>query len=128
MTDTSIEAMPTDHAEDAKPPVAPGLVERLHLTAARITEWRADASLLRGVLTDSEGPVDPQLLLAVEETTGKIYREIEAFDAMVANIDKKSHAAAGQIAEVGDALRLILLEIVELGTAMYSRQSIPVVV
>lgn len=124
MTDTTIEAMPIDHPEDAKP-AAPGLVERLHLTAARIAEWRTDAALLRGVLAESAGPVDPELLLAIEETTGKIYREIEAFDAIVANIDKQSHSAAGLIAEVGDALRLVLMEITELGTAMYSRQSIP---
>ena len=128
MTDIAdTEELPVDRSEAAAP-VAPGLVERLHLTAARITEWRSDAALLRGVLTDTQGPVDPELLLAVEEATGKIYREIEAFDAMVANIDKKSHAAAGQIADVGDALRLVLLEITELGTAMYSRQSAPVAV
>jgi hypothetical protein len=125
MTDTADnQEPPADLAEAA--PTSPGLVERLHLTAERIAEWRADAVLLRGVLADSEGPVDPALLLAVEEATGKIYREIEAFDAIVANIDKKSHAAAGQIASVGDALRLVLMEITELGTAMYSRQSIPV--
>lgn len=125
MTDTTIQAMPADPPEDAKP-TTPGLVERLHLTAARIAEWRTDAALLRGVLAESTGPVDPELLLAVEETTGKIYHEVEAFDAIVANIDKQSHAAAGLIAEVGDALRLVLMEITELGSAMYSRQSIPV--
>ena len=125
MTDSTIEAVHADIPEVQPVHAAPGLVERLHLTAERIVEWRADAALLRGVLAESEGPVDSELLLAVEETSGKIYREIDAFDAMVANIDKKSHAAAGQIAEVGDALRLILLEITELGTAMYSRQSVP---
>ena len=127
MTDTATGDHIIEHVPEAAP--APtGLVERLHLTAERIAEWRLDAKRLRGVLAEAEGPVDPELLLAVEETTGKIYREIEAFDAIVANIDKKSHAAAGQIAEVGDALRLVLMEIVELGTAMYSRQSIPVAV
>lgn len=101
------------------------LRDRLHVTAERIAEWRADAKRLREVMGYTTGPVDRLVLLDMEETSGAIYREIEAFDALVADIDKQSHAAAGQIAEVGDALRLVLMEITELGTAMYSRETAP---
>jgi hypothetical protein len=107
---------------DANPDIA-ALRARLQLTADRIVEWRADAKRLREVMGYVEGPVDRLVLLDMEETSGAIYREIEEFDALVLDIDRKSHAAAGQIAEVGDALRLVLMEITELGTAMYSRET-----
>ena len=99
------------------------IAARLHLTADRIAEWRSDAARLRGLLRESSGPVSQLLLLDVEETSGDIYREIAAFDALVADIDRQSHSAAGQIAEIGDSLRLVLMEITELGTAMYKPQS-----
>jgi hypothetical protein len=113
MTDTTIEQ--ADTAE---------LAARLNLTAQRIAEWRLDAKRLKDILAVSHGPVDKLVLLDVEETSGAIYREIAAFDALVADIDKQSHAAAGLIAEVGDSLRLALMDITELGTSMYSRESV----
>jgi hypothetical protein len=100
------------------------LAARLHLTAERIVEWRADAARLRAILRDSSGPVSQLALLDVEETSGDIYREIAEFDALLADIDRKSHAAAGQIAEIGDALRLVLMEITELGTKMYPQSQV----
>jgi hypothetical protein len=103
------------------------IADRLYLTASRIAEWRRDADRLRGILHQRSGRIEPLIMLDVEETTGAIYREIDAFDALVADIDRKSHAAAGQIAEVGDALRLVLLSITELGTEMYARETADVV-
>ncbi len=99
------------------------IADRLHLTASRITQWRRDAERLRAILDERPGPLEPLVMLDVEETSGAIYREIEAFDALLVDVDRKSHAAAGQIAEVGDALRLVLLSITELGTEMYARES-----
>ena len=99
------------------------IADRLRLTASRIAQWKLDAQRLRAILDDRPGPLEALVLLDVEETSGAIYREIEAFDALLVDIDRKSHAAAGQIAEVGDALRLVLLAITELGTEMYSRGS-----
>lgn len=101
------------------------IADRLHLTASRIAQWRADAQRLRTILDERSGPLEPLVLLDVEETSGAIYREIDAFDALLADIDRQSHAAAGQIAEVGDALRLVLMTITELGTEMYARESAP---
>ena len=99
------------------------LAARLHLTAERIAEWQSDAVRLRTLLRDSKtsGPVSQLALLDVEETSTDIYREIAEFDALVADIDRQSHAAAGQIAAVGDELLLGLMEFTELGTAMYPR-------
>lgn len=99
------------------------IADRLHLTASRIAQWRLDAQRLRTILDERAGPLEPLVLLDVEETSGAIYREIEAFDALLIDVDRKSHAAAGQIAEVGDALRLVLLSITELGTEMYGRET-----
>jgi hypothetical protein len=99
------------------------IADRLHLTASRIRQWRADAERLGAILHERPGRLEPLVMLDVEETTGAIYREIEAFDTLLADIDRKSHAAAGQIAEVGDALRLVLLAITELGTEMYARET-----
>jgi len=103
------------------------IADRLHLTASRIAEWKRDATRLRGILHQRSGRIEPLIMLDVEETTGAIYREITAFDALVVDVDRKSHAAAGQIAEVGDALRLVLLSITELGTEMYARETADVV-
>lgn len=103
------------------------IADRLHLTASRIAEWKRDATRLRGILHQRSGRIEPLIMLDVEETTGAIYREITAFDALLADVDRKSHEAAGQIAEVGDALRLVLLSITELGTEMYARETADVV-
>jgi len=103
------------------------IADRLHLTASRIAGWKRDATRLRGILHQRSGRIEPLIMLDVEETTGAIYREITAFDALVVDVDRKSHAAAGQIAEVGDALRLVLLSITELGTEMYARETADVV-
>jgi hypothetical protein len=103
------------------------IADRLHLTASRIAQWKLDAERLRTILHERPGRLEPLLMLDVEETSGAIYREIDAFDALLADIDRKSHVAAGQIAEVGDALRLVLLAITELGTEMYARETADIV-
>ena len=99
------------------------LAERLHLTATRIEGWKSDAARLKAIVGTSMGPLESLVLLDAEETSGEIYREIAAFDLMLADIDRTSHVAAGQIAQVGDALRLVLMEITELGTSIYARQT-----
>jgi hypothetical protein len=103
------------------------IADRLHLTASRIAQWKLDAKRLSAILEERPGRLEPLVMLDVEETTGAIYREIAAFDTLLADVDRKSHAAAGQIAEVGDALRLVLLAITELGTEMYARETADIV-
>jgi hypothetical protein len=103
------------------------IADRLHLTASRIAQWKLDAQRLKTILDERPGRLEPLVMLDVEETSGAIYREIDAFEALLADVDRKSHAAAGQIAEVGDELRLTLLSITELGTAMYARENTGIV-
>lgn len=103
------------------------IADRLHLTASRIAQWKLDAQRLNAILAERPGRLEPLVMLDVEETSGAIYREIDAFEALLKDVDRKSHAAAGQIAEVGDALRLVLLSITELGTEMYARETADIV-
>ncbi|MDB5538854.1 MAG: hypothetical protein JWQ89_581 [Devosia sp.] len=99
------------------------LPERLRAIAADIVGWRDEARRLDEAARLPEARTDNQLLLSVEETSGAIYKGIASFEELVADVDRTSHAAAGQIAEVGDALRLLLMEITELGTRLYSLRS-----
>ena len=107
--------MPADMPND--------LSERLRALTAEIAHWRSEAQRLDVAGKLPGARFDDALLLSVEETSGSIYAGIASFDALVVDIDKASHAAAGQIAEVGDALRLLLMEITELGTRLYSLRS-----
>jgi hypothetical protein len=99
------------------------LRKRLTDVAADIERWRQEASGLRAAMHLPDAATDDALLLSVEETSSAIYLAIENFDELVRDIDRKSHVAAGQIAAVGDALRLVLMEITELGTRLYALRS-----
>jgi hypothetical protein len=94
------------------------MVDRLRRTAARIAEWQAEADRLRATIGLTGR--DEEMLVEIEQTASAIYREIDAFDAIVEDIERQSPAAAGEIAEVGDALRLLLMEITELSIAAYA--------
>lgn len=93
---------------------------RLGTIATDIEHWRNEANRLRAAAKLPSAASDDALLLSVEEISGGIYRGIETFDELVVDVDRKSHVAAGQVAELGDALRLMLLEITEIGTGLYS--------
>ena len=97
--------------------------ERLIALAPDIALWRSEAQRLDAAAKLPGAKFDDTLLVSLEDTSGRIYAGIASFDALVADIDKTSHVAAGQIAEVGDALRLLLMEITELGTRLYSLRS-----
>jgi peptidoglycan hydrolase CwlO-like protein len=101
------------------------LIERLRPIAARIVHWRSEAERIKALATDTleTKAVEDDRLQEVEQIAGQIYKEIEDFDALVAEVSDESPQAAAQLAEVGNALQLILLEITELGTSMYSVRS-----
>ena len=90
--------------------------------AQNINQWREEATRLR-----SEAEVtrlaSTERLVAVEDASGAMYREIEHFNAVVADVAKQSPQAAGELAEVGEVLRLLLLDITESGTKLYSTRS-----
>ncbi|MDB5563256.1 MAG: hypothetical protein JWN11_2674, partial [Hyphomicrobiales bacterium] len=97
----------------------------LRAIASKIELWRLAGKRIREFikLADARHAVDESLLQQVEETSGEIYREIAAFDLIVADVEKLSPQSAAHLSELGDALRLILLEITELGTHLYSIRS-----
>ena len=65
------------------------IADRLHLTASRIAQWKLDAKRLSAILHERPGRLEPLVMLDVEETTGAIYREITAFDTLVADVDRR---------------------------------------
>jgi erythromycin esterase-like protein len=95
--------------------------DSLRVIAAKIEKWREDARRIRAQTDEAldTKSVRADRLLEIEETAGEIYREIASFDEQA----EHSTATAAERAEVDDALRLVLMEITELSTAMYSVRS-----
>lgn len=73
------------------------------------------------------GAVSEADLVEVENTSGRLYQEISAFKETVAEIAETSPIAAGELAPVSDALHLLLLEMTELGTRLYSVRTMDIV-
>jgi hypothetical protein len=101
------------------------LKDRLKRLAADYQVWRAEADALRSRASRG-GDQEGDILLAVEETSSRLYRGIETFEALNADIDRVSHSTSGQLAEVGDALRMLLLEVTELGIQLYGAPSLAI--
>lgn len=101
------------------------VADRLRQIGHHIEAWREEAKRI-GRMTDAAvafKSIDDAHLVDLERTSGEIYAEIAAFNLLVPEIAATNPIAAGQLAEVGDALQLVLLEITELGTRMYSLRS-----
>ncbi|WP_423066982.1 hypothetical protein [Devosia sp. CN2-171] len=100
------------------------IVERLQHFGANIHKWNAEAARLTLLAAASrQNPADEAQLTAVEETAGSIYNDISAFNETVTEVAAKSPKAASELAPVSDAIRLVLLEITELGVRLYSTHS-----
>ena len=105
------------------------LQSRLNALAADYARWRTEADELKARARLINGEVDESLLLAVEETASHLYQGIASFDALKADTEAASHAAGSVLAEVGEAIRLLLLEVTEFGTYLYSlRTPLPEIV
>ena len=98
---------------------------RLSQITEKIGHWRTDARYIDALAREAVASQDiaAEDLLQVEETMGRIYEEIERFKQLVAQNPDPSPIGAALLAEVGDAIRLVLLEITELSTRMYSARS-----
>jgi hypothetical protein len=98
------------------------LAERLRPLAGKIVLWRAEAERIRAMMREAaeSKSADPQALEGIEETAGEIFKEIEEFRALLKEIEQSSPKAAGELAGVNDELHLVLMEITELSTRMYS--------
>ena len=100
------------------------IAERLRHFGDNIEKWRAEAARLKQLaLARREDLVDEAQLTELEETAGSIYQDINGFSDTVAEVAAKSPAAAAELAPVSDAIRLVLLEITELGVRLYSEHS-----
>lgn len=100
------------------------IAERLRHFGANIEKWQAEAARLKQLATASRAdPVDEAQLTELEETASSIYQDINGFNDTVAEVAAKSPEAAAELAPVSDAIRLVLLEITELGVRLYSEHS-----
>jgi hypothetical protein len=101
------------------------LADRLRPMAGKVIIWRAEAQRVRlaAMKASERNTADPTVLEGIEETAGALYKEIEQFRLLLEETVKASPKAAGQLAEIDDALHLMLMEITELGTQMYSIHS-----
>jgi hypothetical protein len=101
------------------------LADRLRPMAEKVSIWRAEAQRVRLIaIGASESNIaDPKVLEGIEETAGALHKEIDQFRLLLEETVKASPKAAGQLAEIDDALHLMLMEITELGTQMYSIHS-----
>ena len=90
--------------------------------AQNIENWRLQVALLRAAVKERQA-APTELLVSVEDISGEIYHEIDSFKAVVADVAERSGEAAGELAEIGETLHLLLLEITELGTTLYSTRS-----
>ena len=100
----------------------PTFTRRLKTLGADLVRWRAEADRLR-VLTEealSSQQVEHEMLVNVERSAGLLYAEIETFNVLLREVAGQSPAAASELATVDDALRLLLLDVTELGTRLYS--------
>ena len=103
------------------------LTNRLRPFGENLVEWRQAAASLRIKVEEAikAKSVDAETLTETEQSADKIYEAIDRFDALKSEVAETSPRAAEQLAEVGDALRLVLLEMTELTTRLYSVRSVP---
>lgn len=100
------------------------IAQRLSHFATNIEGWRNEAARLTLVVARSrQEPASPSELTELEKTAGAIYEDLSAFEAAVKEVADKSPTAAAELAPVSDAIRLVLLEITELGIKLYSAHS-----
>lgn len=99
--------------------------DRLKALGNDLVRWRAEADRLRTIADAAleSQHVEEEALVNVEQSAGLLYAEIEAFNALLRDVASKSPAAASELATVDDALRLLLLDVTELGTRLYSIRS-----
>ena len=101
------------------------VIMRLRALGQKLEKWRKDAQGFRRLTDEAVATkkIDEGQLLELERTAGDIYDEIAIFNKLVPEIAVESPNAAAELAAVGEALQLVLLDITETGTRMYSVRS-----
>jgi hypothetical protein len=115
------------HQEPTMPANAE-VINRLREFGTNIEKWRKASEGFRRLADEAVATkkVDEDRLLELERTTTDIYEEITTFNKLVPEIATESPNAAAELAAVGEALHMVLLDITETGTRMYSVRSVEV--
>jgi hypothetical protein len=98
---------------------------RLTAILDKVVRWRKDADVIRALAEKvaASRAVSEQQLLSVEQISTAVYSEIPSFDKIVAEHGAPTELEAAMVTHVGDALRLLSLELTELSTKMYAAHS-----
>ena len=101
------------------------LGELLAATPSNLSAWRDQAHQLALLLVAApiDGRVSDDLHVSIERTCTAIYDEIETCSAAIKAVAETSADAAADLAPLNSALRLVLMEITELGTEFYAIHS-----
>jgi hypothetical protein len=104
---------------------AEDLAQLLAETPAKLSGWKAQARQLSLLLVAAriEGAVSDDLHATIERTCSDLYDEIQLCSAATKQVAETSQAAAAELAPLEDELRLVLLQITELSTALYAIHS-----
>lgn len=101
----------------------PDLARRLKPFLENIEEYRANAKLLTALAGQPSHQVSDEVLLRVEEISDEIQSDVARLSQLVDSLRDPSPSDVALTTEVADALRLVLLEVTETGTRLYSVRS-----
>lgn len=101
---------------------APDMSRQLHPFLENLAGYESDARMLAALAAQAR-QVSPEVLVRVEEISDDIRSDIDRHAKLVQGLKKPSPDDLAQATEVGEALRLLLLEVTETGTRLYSLQS-----
>jgi hypothetical protein len=99
------------------------LARRLQPFIANAAEYRSNAKVLAALAAQTSNNVNDEVLLRVEEISEDIRSDIDRLTALIKSMPKASPTDFALTTEVDDALRLVLLEVTELGTKLYGARS-----
>lgn len=98
------------------------LARRLAPFLENVAEYRSAANLLSALAAQTT-QVSDDVLLRVEEISEDIQSDVARFGDLKKSLRNPTSTDLALTTEVEDALRLILLEVTELGTRLYSARS-----
>ena len=101
----------------------PDLSSRLEPFLANIAEYRADARVMATLAAQPSRAISDEALVRVEEISDDIRSDVARLSELIASLRDPSATDLALTAEVEDALRLVLLEITETSTRLYSVRS-----
>lgn len=101
----------------------PDLARRLEAFLANIAEYRASAKMLATMAAQDTHQVSDEVLLRVEEISDDIRSDVSRLSDLIKSLRAPTATDLALTTEVDDALRLVLLEVTETGTKLYSARS-----